>query len=160
MAARQSAGLLMYHFRNGKLEVLLVHPGGPYFRKKDEGAWSIPKGLMEKDEEPLSAALREFEEETGIKPAGPYLDLGTVRQKSGKIVHAWAFQGDWDSSRPIHSNEFEMEWPPHSGKKQRFPEIDRAGFFTPEEAKKKINPAQAAFIDRLVGKLRELGELE
>ncbi len=150
MAAKKSAGLLMYRMRNGEPEIFLVHPGGPFFRNKDEGAWGIPKGLIEENEDPLETAQREFEEETGIRPRGPFWDLGTVKQKSGKVVRAWAFEGDWDESQPIRSNEFEMEWPPKSGKIQRFPEIDRAAFFRVEEARKKMNPAQVAFVDRLL----------
>jgi predicted NUDIX family NTP pyrophosphohydrolase len=149
MAKKHSAGLLMYRIRQGQLEVFLVHPGGPFFRKKDEGVWSIPKGEIEPGEDPLDTACREFEEETGLKPEGPFIPLGEIKQKGGKVVSAWAFVGDWDSSRPLRSSEFELEWPPRSGQIRRFPEVDRAEFFDVQEAKKKINPAQVELIDRL-----------
>lgn len=144
-----SAGLLMFRRKEKALELFLVHPGGPFFRKKDEGNWSIPKGLLDGDEEPLAAARREFTEETGFPtPAEGYLSLGEVQQKSGKLVRAWAFEGDYDPGA-MKSNTFDLEWPPKSGKVQAFPEIDRAEFFTPEEARRKLNPAQVAFIERL-----------
>jgi predicted NUDIX family NTP pyrophosphohydrolase len=143
-----SAGLLMYR-RNHGLELFLVHPGGPFFRKKDEGAWSIPKGEVEEGSDPLAAALREFSEETGAPPPrGELVPLGEIRQKGGKRVVAWAIEGDLDPSR-LKSNTFELEWPPGSGHKQRFPEVDRAAFFTPELARRKINPAQTELVDRL-----------
>ncbi len=145
-----SAGLLMYRVRNGRLEVFLAHPGGPFFKNKDRGYWSIPKGEIDSEEGALDAAIREFTEETGIIPAGDFIPLGSVVQKSGKIVHAWAFAGDWDERTPIVSNTFEMEWPPHSGKTQQFPEIDRAGFFPVAEAMDIINEAQREFLRRLV----------
>ena len=141
---KTSAGLLMYRLRDGGLEVLLAHPGGPYWGRRG----SIPKGEIEPGEAPLAAARREFEEETGVTPRGPYLELPTVRQKAGKIVHAWAFEGDCDPSK-IRSNTFQMEFPPGSGRIAEFPEIDRAEFFSPEEARKRINPAQAALIEAL-----------
>jgi predicted NUDIX family NTP pyrophosphohydrolase/SHS2 domain-containing protein len=144
-----SAGLLMYRMRDGSLECFLAHPGGPLFANKDDGAWSIPKGLVEPGEDPRQTAVREFEEETGIHPRGELTPLGSVRQKSGKIVHAWAFAGDWDPARGIRSNTFEMEWPPHSGRRAPFPEIDRAEFFSCEAARRKVNAAQRSFIDRL-----------
>jgi|GEM_PF-90184 len=144
-----SAGLLMYRRRNGRLEVFLVHPGGPLFAKKDEGVWSIPKGLVEPGEDLLAAAKREFQEETGIAPHGEFLPLGSVRLPSGKTIYAWAFEGDWDPSRGIQSNEFEMEWPPRSGRKVSCPEIDRAAFFTLEEARKKIHSRQRPFLERV-----------
>lgn len=150
--AKTSAGLLMYRIRDGRLEVLLVHPGGPFWRNKDDGAWSIPKGELGAGEDALAAAGREFEEETGIKPNGPFLDLASVKQKGGKLVHAWAFAGDCDPSQ-IKSNSFTMEWPLHSGQRQEFPEVDRATFFDLEQAKRKINPAQAALMDRLQSKI-------
>lgn len=142
-----SAGLLMYRRTTG-LEVLLVHPGGPFFRNKDAGAWTIPKGEIGPDEEPLAAAIREFTEETGLTPMPPFLPLPTIRQKGGKIVQAWAFEGDCDPAA-ISSNTFEMEWPPRSGKRITVPEIDRAGFFDLETARIKINPAQVEFLDEL-----------
>jgi predicted NUDIX family NTP pyrophosphohydrolase len=144
-----SAGLLMYRIKSGLLEVFLVHPGGPFFAKKDEGVWSIPKGEIEAEEDFLKAAIREFEEETGLKPSGEFLPLGTIKQKGGKTVYAWAFKGDRNENQPIQSNTFRIEWPPHSGKQKEFPEIDRAEFFEVETAKRKINPAQIILIERL-----------
>ncbi|MFQ5722387.1 MAG: NUDIX domain-containing protein [Candidatus Aminicenantales bacterium] len=149
-----SAGLLMYRFRSGQLQVFLVHPGGPFWAKKDEGAWSIPKGEIEENEVPLEAAIREFEEEIGIKPGREFLDLGSIKQRGGKTVYAWAFAGDYDEAKPVKSNTFTLEFPPHSGKIREFPEIDKAAFFEVEEAKRKINSAQAEFIDRLEKMLR------
>ncbi|HJN11105.1 MAG TPA: NUDIX domain-containing protein [Pirellulaceae bacterium] len=146
--SRVSAGLLMYRIDDGKLQVLLAHPGGPFFQNKDEGAWSIPKGEIEPDEDLLEAAQREFREETGVVPNGPFAALKTVEQKGGKIVHAWAFEGDCDPSA-IVSNTFTMEWPPKSGQQKEFPEIDRAEFFDVATAKRKINAAQASLIDEL-----------
>jgi predicted NUDIX family NTP pyrophosphohydrolase len=143
-----SAGLLMYRFQDGSVQVLLVYPGGPFFRNKDAGAWSIPKGEVELDEDLLHAAQREFEEETGIRPSGPFVELGTVTQKGGKVVHAWAVEADCDPAA-IVSNTFMMEWPPRSGRQAEFPEIDKAAFFDLAEAKQKINAAQAALIDKL-----------
>lgn len=143
-----SAGLLLYRWRARRIEVLLVHPGGPFWQKRDAGAWSLPKGFIDEGEEWLAAACREFEEETGWRAEGPFIALGSVRQKSGKIVHAWAFEGDCDPST-LSSNLFEIEWPPRSGKKQSFPEVDRAEFFSLERAREKLNPAQTAFLDRL-----------
>ena len=131
--------------------MLLVHPGGPFFRNKDDGAWSIPKGEIEADEDLLETAQREFEEETGVKPVGPFTALASVKQKGGKVVHAWAFGGDCDSTA-IVSNTFTMEWPPKSGRQEEFPEIDKAEFFDLAEAERKINAAQAA----LIGELRSL----
>ena len=146
--SRTSAGLLMYRTKDGNLQVLLAHPGGPFFQNKDEGAWSIPKGEIESDENLLEAAKREFQEEIGATPSGPFIELSPVKQKGGKIVHAWAVEGDCDPSA-IVSNTFTMEWPPRSGKQTEFPEIDRAEFFDVETAKRKINAAQAALIDEL-----------
>lgn len=143
-----SAGLLMYRVRAGHLEVLLAHPGGPFFTNKDLGVWTIPKGLVDEDENQLAAARREFEEETGVRPEGEFLPLGEVRQKGGKTVVAWAVEGDLDPAA-ITSNTFQREWPPRSGRRQTFPEIDRAEFFSIAEAKTKINPAQAQFLGRL-----------
>lgn len=145
---RESAGLLMYRTRGGAVEVLLVHPGGPFFRNKDAGAWSIPKGEIEPGEDRLSAARREFEEETAIQPAGPFLPLSPVRQRGGKTVHTWAFESDCDPTT-VKSNTFTMEWPPKSGKQAEFPEIDRAEFFDLDAAREKINPAQSRLLDEL-----------
>jgi len=146
---KQSAGILLYRIIEGGLQVFLVHPGGPFFKNKDEGSWSIPKGEFLDNEEALAAAKREFEEETGQPVDGEFIELGTVRQKSGKIVHAWAIEGDIDHETII-SNTFEIEWPPRSGRQITIPEIDRAAWFEPGIAKQKINPAQAVFIDKLV----------
>ncbi len=151
--ARVSAGLLMYRRRGGELEVFLAHPGGPFFARKDAGAWSIPKGEVEPGEELLATARREFEEETGIHPGEPLIPLGEVKQKGGKVVHAWAFEGDWPEGSRLRSNTFELEWPPGSGRVQVLPEIDRAELFGLATAREKINPAQAAFLDRLVAAL-------
>lgn len=142
----------MYRTRNGGVEVLLVHPGGPYWSRKDDGAWFVPKGELDRDEDPLTAACREFEEETGLHPDGPFKALGEVKHKSGKIVKAWAFEGDWDTSE-LRSNTFMMEWPPKSGKQQEFPEVDRASFFSIPEAKRKIHEAEGAFLDRVIESL-------
>lgn len=150
MSGKESAGLIMYRYKNAGIEIFLAHPGGPFFKNKDNGSWSIPKGLIEEGEEPLNTAVREFVEETGIKPKPPFIPVDSIRQKGGKIVYAWAFEGDIPTGFEPVSNSFEIEWPPHSGKNQSFPEIDKAEFFTSEEAGLKINPAQAVFIDRLV----------
>ncbi len=147
--SRVSAGLLMYRRRHGRLEVLLGHPGGPYFLAKDDGAWTIPKGEVEGRDDLLRTACREFQEETGIEPRGPFLPLGAIQQRGGKIVHGWAFEGDHPDDQPIASNTFSMEWPPRSGEHQEFPELDRAIFFDAAAARRKIKPAQAAFIDAL-----------
>ena len=156
--AKVSAGLLPYRRRRGALEVLLVHPGGPFFRQRDEGVWSIAKGEIDPGEDALAAAVREFREETGFEPRGPYLPLGTVRQPGGKIVQAWAFEGDFDPAR-LASNSFSLEWPPHSGRVQEFPEVDRAGWFDLATARRKLVPAQTVFLDRLRESLgREAGE--
>ena len=145
---RTSAGLLIYRRLGSNLEVLLVHPGGPFWRNKDQGAWSIPKGEADDAEDLLAAARREFHEETGFQPDGPFLPLSPVRQKSGKTVHAWALEGDLDPAA-VRSNTFTMEWPPKSGRKAEFPEVDRAAFFDPQTARQKINPAQAPLLDEL-----------
>jgi len=147
--SRISAGLLMFRRKGGALEVLLVHPGGPFFQRKDEGAWTIPKGEASPGEDLLARARIEFEEELGIRPPGDWIELGSVKQKGGKTVYAWAFEGDLPASFQLRSNTFEMEWPPRSGKLRQFPEIDRAEFFADEIARRKINPAQAALLDRL-----------
>ncbi|HTG01554.1 MAG TPA: NUDIX domain-containing protein [Nitrospirota bacterium] len=145
---KTSAGLLMYRKREGALQVLLVHPGGPFFAAKDDGVWGIPKGEIDDGEDALTAARREFEEETGFPPKGPFLPLTAVKQKGGKIVQAWAFDGDCDPSK-LKSNTFVMEWPPHSGRSSEFPEVDRAAWFGMDEAKKKIHPAQTGFLEEL-----------
>ncbi len=142
---KQSAGLLMYRRRGETIEVLLAHPGGPFWSRKDSGAWTIPKGEVEEHEELLTGARREFEEETGFRAEGDFQPIGSIRLKSRKVVHAWAFEGDCDVSA-LKSVPFEMEWPPRSGKEQEFPEIDRLEWFTPEAAREKIQPAQLAFI--------------
>lgn len=145
---RESAGLLLFRRHGPEPEVLLVHPGGPFWSRKDEGAWSIPKGLVEENEDRLAAARREFAEETGYRPEGPGLALGSLRQPGGKMVHVWAVEGDWDPDRLI-SNEFTMEWPRGSGTVQAFPEVDRAAWFTLAEARRRILKGQAEFLDRL-----------
>jgi predicted NUDIX family NTP pyrophosphohydrolase len=151
--AKRSAGILLHRQGAHGPEVLLVHPGGPFWARKDQGAWSIPKGEHEDGEDALACALREFEEELGVPPTpapspGGLVDLGTVRQKAGKVVQAWALEGDLDAAA-IRSNTFTMQWPPRSGRMQEFPEIDRAGWFALPEARERINPAQAEFLDRL-----------
>ena len=142
----------MYRVRGGELEFLLVHPGGPLWKAKDAGIWSIPKGEIHPGEDGLEAAKREFEEELGFKAQGPFVELTPITQKSGKIVHAWAFASDCDPSQ-IRSNTFSMEWPPHSGRMGTFPEVDRAAFFSLEQAKARINPAQTALLEELLQKL-------
>lgn len=151
MPKKISAGLLMYRIKDSQLEVFLGHPGGPYFRNKDKGYWSIPKGEVEEDGlDLLNVAQREFTEEVGISPTtNEFIPLGHIKRKDGKIIHAWAFAGDWDDSQAIKSNFFEIEWPPRTGQKQKFPEIDRAQFFPVEIAKQKIQSAQIVFIERL-----------
>lgn len=152
--AKTSVGILLHRGEGDSLEVLLVHPGGPFWAKKDEGAWSIPKGELEDGEESRACALRELEEEIGsslgLTPER-LTELGEVRQKSGKIVHGWGAEGDFDPAS-LRSNTFAMEWPPRSGEEREFPEVDRAEWFTPEQARLKINPAQAAFLDRLLAR--------
>ena len=145
---RVSAGLLMYRIHDGMLQVLLAHPGGPFFKNKDDGSWTIPKGEIEPGEDMLEAAKREFEEETGVTPAGPFIPLTPITQKGGKIVRAWAFQGDCDPSALV-SNTFTMEWPPKSGRRMAFPEMDRAGFFDASAARRKIKAAQMALVEEL-----------
>lgn len=144
-----SAGILLYRIKDDVLQVFLVHPGGPFWTKKDVGAWSIPKGLQEKDEELLDAAQREFREETGFSIAGKFIPLSPVIAYRGKEIHAWAVEGDCDPGK-INSSTFNMEWPPHSGREQEFPEADRAGWFTISEAKEKINKGQVRLLDELV----------
>lgn len=144
-----SAGILLYRFAAGRLEVMLVHPGGPYWMNKDEGAWTLPKGLCEADETLLEAAQREFREETGFEAAGMSISLGEIKQPSGKIVHAWAVEQDVDTSL-LTSNTFSLEWPRNSGVMNEYPEVDKGQWFGVEEARKKILRGQAEFIDRLV----------
>jgi predicted NUDIX family NTP pyrophosphohydrolase len=147
--AKRSAGILLHRRRGEDAEVLLVHPGGPFWATKDLGAWTIPKGEHAEGEEAMACALREFAEETGtVLPPGELLDLGEVRQKAGKVVRAWAAVGDLDAAAVV-SNTFEMVWPPRSGQLRSFPEIDRAGWFGLSEARERILPAQAPFLDRL-----------
>ena len=146
---KKSAGILFYRFANQELQFFLVHPGGPFWAKKDEGSWSIPKGEIEENESPILAAIREVEEETGIKAAGDFIELRAVKQKNGKIVQAWAQEKNIDAGQ-IQSNFFEMEWPPRSGIKKSFLEIDRAGWFNQVEAEGKIIPAQIPLIRELV----------
>jgi predicted NUDIX family NTP pyrophosphohydrolase len=146
--AKISAGLLLYRLRSGGPEVLLVHPGGPFWAKKDAGAWSIPKGEVTADEPLLAAAQREFQEETGLSVAGEFRALAPVRQPRGKVVHAWAVEGDC-AADSIHSNTFEMEWPPRSGRKQAFPEVDRAAWLDLPSARAKIVKGQLPLLDQL-----------
>lgn len=147
-----SAGLLLYRRSASGLEVLLVHPGGPFWARRDLGAWSIPKGETSPGEDLVEAALREFREETGVSAQGALLPLGQVRQRGGKIVHAWALEGDLDP-RQLRSNTFEMEWPRGSGRLRSFPEVDRAEWFSLTEARRHILPGQAAFLDALLARL-------
>ncbi len=155
--SRQSAGILLFHVSDGQLSVLLVHPGGPFWAKKDDGVWSIPKGEYGDNEDAIDAALREFQEETGMAPSGADLiDLGQVKQRGGKQVHAWAAEGDFDVST-LRSNLFDMQWPPRSGVTRQFPEVDRAQWCDVDTAHRKIIPAQAALVDRLVEWLRARG---
>ena len=142
----------MYRVVDGAMEVLLAHPGGPFFRKKDEGAWTIPKGEPDGEEDLLLAAQREFNEETGLTARGPFIPLGSIQQKGGKIVHAWAFAGDCNPP-DIRSNSFTIEWPPKSGRQQEFPEIDRAEFFTLRQARQKIRPEQFPLLNQLAQRL-------
>jgi len=145
---RRSAGILLFRRREGELEVLLAHPGGPFWRKKDQGAWTLPKGEYGEDEDPLDAARREFLEETGTSVDGPFVPLGTVRQAGGKYVTAWAVEQDFDTST-LASNTFQFEWPPKSGRMQAFPEIDRAEWFRLSVARDKMLASQLEFLDRL-----------
>ena len=152
---KQSAGLLLYRRREGRLEVLLVHPGGPFWVQKDAGAWSIPKGEHGPEEDPLAAARREFAEETGFTATGPFLPLTPLKQKSGKLIQAFACEGEADSG-DLTSNTFTLEWPPHSGSMKEFPEVDRAAWFPLPVAREKIHPGQAGFLEelaRLLGKI-------
>lgn len=152
--ARNSAGLLPYRYRDGVLEAFLVHPGGPFWAKKDFGAWSIPKGEYALGEDPLTAAIREFAEETGFVAIGEFNPLMPRKQPGGKLVEAWFFEADYDAAA-IRSNTFSMEWPPRSGKKRNFPEVDRAKWFTLGEAKKRILKGQMGFLDELQQRLEK-----
>jgi predicted NUDIX family NTP pyrophosphohydrolase len=149
-----SAGLLLFRRPDGELALFLAHPGGPFWRDRDAGAWTIPKGIVNPGEALLDAACREFEEETGIQAAGPFLPLGSVRQKAGKVVHAWAWEGDADPDR-VTSNSARTEWPPGSGRWITYPEVDRCAWFEARTARVRINPAQAELIDRLEAVLGE-----
>jgi len=154
---RTSAGLVMYRYRNGALEVLLAHPGGPFYQKYDEGYWSIPKGEVEEGEDPLATACREFTEETGlpVPEAARFLPLGSIRQKGGKVVHAWGVAGDCEPLNPPPSSTFQIEWPPDSGRQQTFPEVDRVEFMPLELARRKIKVTQIPLLDRLEAMLKE-----
>ncbi len=149
---KTSAGILLYKMKNSQLLVFLVHPGGPFFAKKDEGYWSVPKGEIDEGEDALATAQREFREETGCKAEGDFIALSPVKQKNGKTVLCWAVAGDCDAAS-IRSNTFTLEWPPKSGSVREFPEVDRAGWFTAGEARKKINSAQAALVDELLRRI-------
>jgi predicted NUDIX family NTP pyrophosphohydrolase len=151
---KRTAGLVLYREGADGLEVLLVHPGGPFWKNKDEGAWSIPKGMVDEGEDPFDAALREFHEETGGSPAGEPIALEPLRQKSGKVLHAWAMRGAFDPAT-LRSNTFSTEWPPKSGKQQEFPEVDRAAWFPMEEAGRRILNGQAALLSDLRRKLAQ-----
>jgi predicted NUDIX family NTP pyrophosphohydrolase len=148
MVKKQSAGILLFRIVDAQLQVFLVHPGGPFWKNKDSGAWTIPKGEFEPPELPLQAAIREFQEETGKALSGDFIELKPVKQKNGKMVLAWALEGNIDPEK-ITSNSFEIEWPPRSGKMASFPEIDKANWFSLPKARQAINPAQAAFLDEL-----------
>ena len=153
-AAKVSAGILLFRMSTSALEVFLVHPGGPFWAKRDLGAWSVPKGEVDGDEDMLEAAKREFREETGAQIEGSFIELAPVRQPSGKVVHAWAIEGDADASS-ITSNTFSIEWPPHSGESREFPEVDRAEWFTLAEARDKLLPGQRPLLDELIRKTSE-----
>ncbi|HEY0037605.1 MAG TPA: NUDIX domain-containing protein [Longimicrobium sp.] len=150
--ANESAGMLLFRRAGDGLEVFLAHPGGPFWKGKDAGAWTLPKGEVNEGEAPLEAARREFQEETGIVPVEPYLPLGAIRQKAGKTVHAWAWEGDADAEA-VTSNEIRTEWPRGSGRWLTFPEVDRCAWFTLDAAREKVNPAQAELIGRLAALL-------
>lgn len=154
-----SSGLLLFRRTNGSLEVFLAHPGGPFWARRDEGAWTIPKGVVNEGEDLLDGARREFFEETGVEPHGPYIELGAIKQKAGKTVHGWAWEGDADASA-ITSNTSRSEWPRGSGKFVTYPEVDRCRWFDPPTARVKMNPAQAAFVDRLERVLSETSASE
>ena len=154
MTKKESAGLLMYRLRNSTLEVFLVHPGGPYWARKDLGAWSIPKGELQEGEDHLDAAKREFQEVTGFLPKGNFIALAPIKQTGGKLVYGWAVRDDCDT-KTIVSNTFSMEWPPRSGKRQEFPEVDRAEWFTMEVAKEKLLKGQVGFLEELSSKIEK-----
>jgi predicted NUDIX family NTP pyrophosphohydrolase len=154
--ARRSAGIVLYRFAAGRLEVLLVHPGGPFWAGKDHGAWSIPKGLYEEGEAPLAAARREFEEETGLRPEGSFIALGDFKQPSGKLISVWALEGSFDPAA-LESNRFAMEWPPRSGRVEQFPEVDRAAWFSTDEARERLTKGQVPIIAALLERLRGRG---
>ena len=154
MPSRVSAGLLMYRHRDENVQVFLAHPGGPFFRRKDDGHWTIPKGEQNPGEPLLETAMREFGEEVGLKPGGHFIELGCIRQKGGKTVYAWAFEGDWDESWPLRSSTFKMEWPPESGQTQAFPEVDRAKFFSLDAARHKLKETQWPLVERLLEALK------
>jgi predicted NUDIX family NTP pyrophosphohydrolase len=159
MAVKRSAGVLLFRRRGGGVEFPLVHPGGPFWEKKDAGAWSIPKGQIEDEEEPRACAIRELEEELGPAPAldpEQLIELGSIRQRAGKVVEAWAAEAEFDPAA-LASNTFTMEWPPRSGSEREYPEVDRAGWFDPEAAREKILPAQAELLDRLLERLQGAG---
>ncbi|MBL7840050.1 MAG: NUDIX domain-containing protein [Cyclobacteriaceae bacterium] len=151
---QQSAGLIMYRIEKSEPEFFLIHPGGPFWAKKNEGAWSIPKGIGNTDEEPLATAIREFEEETSIIPNGPYQSLGSAKMKSGKTVYAWAFKGEWNPERGIKSNYINIEWPPRSGKTISIPEADRAEWMSYDKASVMINPGQLPLLQRAYNSLK------
>src|SRR5215211_7962308 len=155
MRSNLSAGLLLFRCTQIELEVFLAHPGGPFWEARDLGAWTVPKGLLEEGEDPLVAAIREFEEETSVRPEGPFLPLGSVRQKAGKLVHAWAWEGEADPHQ-ARSNMMRAEWPRGSGRWLTFPEVDRCEWFDARSARQKINPAQSELIDRLEAALSDL----
>lgn len=157
MAIIRSAGLLLFRRREAEVEVLLAHPGGPFWSRRDDAAWTLPKGEIDEGEEPLAAALREFAEETGFAAAPPYLPLGELRQKSGKRISAWACEGEADPAR-LRSNLFEMEWPPRSGRLKQFPEVDRVQWYGLELARRKLIAGQAPFIDALEQVLAGAGQ--
>lgn len=155
----KSAGILVYRFKDGELQVMLVHPGGPFWKRKDKGAWSIPKGICEKNEASIEAAKREFKEETGFDVDGEFVDLGEIKQPSGKVVHIWAIKGDVDTTK-IKSNTFKMEWPKGSGKIREYPEIDKGGWFSVNVAREKIVKGQKGFLDRLLKRLSGKNQTE
>ena len=159
MAKKTSGGLLLYDRKGDTPRLLVAHPGGPFFSKRDEGWWSIPKGEPEEGEEIFDAAIREFEEETGLRPKGPYVELGDVVQRNGKRVFAWGFEGEWEDGRIPECNEITLEFPKGSGKLWTFPEIDQAELLSPENAKRKLREEQHPFIDRLLAILQEEGGL-
>lgn len=151
MSSRVSAGIVLFRRRQGRIEVFLAHPGGPLFARKDDGYWTIPKGEVDGGEDLLATAQREFAEEIGValKPESIFLPLGSIQQKGGKVVHAWAVEHELDDTQPVRSNEFTMEWPPGSGRMQSFPEVDRAQFFPLDQARRKLKERQVPLLDRL-----------